>query len=102
MAEYRRASRPRLEAVAAGGVVIGVTPTGHLQWITPDPSPALTEAEHAAAQPALGAQVISDQERALVEANRQRIEQLKTLPYPSPDLHDIVAKLIQASRLRSS
>jgi hypothetical protein len=88
MAEYRRATRPTLQEVAAGGVVIGVTPTGHLQWITPEPA---AQAEQAA-QPA--AQVISEQEQTVVRANRERIEQLRTLAYPSPDLHDIVADMI--------
>jgi hypothetical protein len=89
MAEYRRATRPTLEAIADGGIVIGVTPTGHLQWITPEPA-----AQPAHAEQAPTAQVISEQEQAAVRANREKIEQLKTLTYPSPDLHEIVAEIV--------
>jgi hypothetical protein len=96
MAERRETKRTTLDEAALAGLVVGVTQGGRLEWIAPQAAvqQAVSETTQAAVQSTIGAEVISDQERALAEANRQKIEELKTLPNPSPDLHDIVSEIM--------
>lgn len=95
MAVERMARRPTLDEALSRGLVVGVSSDGRLHWVQRDRASAQGEHESStAAEAPLGAEVISAEERALIEANRQKIEQLKTLPYWNPDIHDVIEELM--------
>ena len=74
-----------------------MTPSGRLEWVVPrSPAEQGSESEltHSAAQPSLGAEIVSAEDQALIEANHAKIEELRTLPSPSPDLHDLVTEIM--------
>jgi hypothetical protein len=85
---------------ASDGWVIRVTPGGRLEWVAPEPPADQVAARAAApadAKRRLGEEVISAEEHALVEANREKIAELRTRVYPSPDLHDLIADIMARS-----
>jgi hypothetical protein len=96
MAQERRTKRAILDETASAGLVVRVTPGGRLEWVTAETpaSEASNVVAQSAAESTLGAQVVSDRERALIEANRERLEELKALPNVSPDLRDIVSEMM--------
>jgi hypothetical protein len=97
MAQERRTTRLTPEDAIAGGWVVGVTPGGRLEWVLPDASTGQLSAADAAPRAVdavLGAEVVSAEEQALIKANREKIAELKTLPYPSPDLYDLVTEIM--------
>lgn len=100
MAVERKATRPTVDEALSRGIVVGVTRDGRLHWIERETgSPPTAHDPATAAQANLGAQVISAQERALIDANRQKIEHLKTLPYWNPDIHDVVEEIMAMANL---
>jgi hypothetical protein len=97
MAEERRTRRGRVEEAAAGGWIVGVTPGGRLEWVLPEApgdDSSVPSTPSAMAEAPLGAEIVSAEEQALIKANREKIAELRTRAYPSPDLHDVVADIM--------
>jgi hypothetical protein len=96
--EARGALTP--QPAAPGGLVVRVTPGGRLEWVLPSASAnpeSDVDTSAPAARPGNGADVISAQEQALINANRKRIAELRTRADPSPDLGDIITDIMGRS-----
>jgi hypothetical protein len=101
MAEERRTRRPTLEQGAAGGLIVGVTLGGRLEWVVSETSAdqsSASEVEQAAAESTQGTEIISAEEEALVKANREKIAEMRTRRYRSPDLGDVIVDMMGLAR----
>ncbi|MDQ6745193.1 MAG: hypothetical protein M3Z27_04130 [Actinomycetota bacterium] len=97
MTEERRTERATPAQGVGAGWIVGVTPSGRLEWIVPETSAEQASVPEGVQDTAVaphGAEIISATERELIESNRRQIEELRTRPYPSPDLQDIVSDIM--------
>jgi hypothetical protein len=89
-----------VEQGAPGGLVVRVTSAGRLEWVAPQASTdhdSEVDTSPQVAPSARGAEEISAREQTLVNANRERIAELRKRAYPSPDLGDIITDIMGRS-----
>jgi hypothetical protein len=97
MAEERRTKRGTFEERdVSGGLVVRVSPGGRLEWVVPETADhaSVPDAASQSVKSTVGTEIISAQEQALITANRETIAELRTRPYPSPDLQDVLAEIM--------
>ncbi len=100
MAEERQTRRRIDQPGDDGGWIVRVTSQGRLEWVIPDAAPAhAVQAQTAdqAARADQGAEIVSAADRALIEANRAKIAELRSRPDPSPDGRDVLDDLLARS-----